>query len=147
MRKLKTFNELNELLGTTYKSVMDKVKDKSDPRSYRLYDDARKLRNEYYSKEPLKIRIANSEKDIDFKIYDIFFIGNDTLKISNDEDEVLFLDLIRLTSVKDWKIELRYHGDEFGPIKAFTNRKGANILSKILKDYDVEIKPQDIPQF
>jgi hypothetical protein len=79
MKKLKTFDELNELLGNTYKSVMDRVDGKGDPRSFRLHDDARRLRSEYYSKEPLKILLANIHQDpewdsMNFKIHDISFL-------------------------------------------------------------------------
>jgi hypothetical protein len=140
MKKIKTFNELNELRGTTYSSVMNKVADKRDPKSFRLYDDARKLRSEYYSKEPLKLRIGFSENDIEFKIYDIS-LRNDVLRltsiIDNKEHELIF----------GLEKKVLIYTDSHS-IEVFTNRKGANIISKILKEeYNIEIKPQEIPQF
>ena len=137
--------KFNELAGATYKSVMDRVGDKGDPKSARMYNDARKLRSQYYSKEPLKILLANIHQDpewdsMNFKIHDISFF-NDVLRISSiidRKEHILFFNL------KDK--EFIYSGIE-KPIKAYVDRRSANVISKILKDYDVDFKPQDMPQF
>ena len=140
--------KFNELAGNTYKSIMAKVADKGDPRSFRLYDDAKKLRSKFYSKEPLKILLKTSwdSKDtIDFKIDNITFPG------PNPSEDVL-----RISSIIDGKEHLlcfslrnnvfKYQGIE-PAVTAYVDRKGANIISRILKDYDVEVRPQDIPQY
>jgi hypothetical protein len=67
--KIKKFNELS---GNMYKSVMNKVADKGDPRSFRLYHDAKKLRSKYYTKEPLNIVVDITP--MKFEIMDIKLI-------------------------------------------------------------------------
>jgi hypothetical protein len=135
--------KFNELAGATYKSVMDRVGDKGDPKSARMYNDARKLRSQYYSKEPLKIMVAGNNNVIDFRIHN--------LDLTSDKN------LLRISCIVDNKeqvlnFDIRHNGlthvDSNGRILyAYVNRKGANIISKILTDYNIEVRPQDIPQF
>lgn len=139
MKKLKTFKELNELSGNVYRSVMDTVARKGDPRSFRLYADAKKLRSKYYTKEPLNIQ--SDGKSIKFEIMDIKFDNWSELKIYSKND--LSRDIILMFDVQG--NSLRYD-DGQNTKDASIDRKGAIILTKILKDYGVGVRPQDIPQ-
>ena len=144
MKKIQKFDEfLNELSGNVYKSVMSKVADKSDPRSFRLYNDAKRLRSEYYSKTPLKIQLGDNI--IDFKITHIMLTESKLdLKISGDAQSLYF-------NINDK--ELSFYGEDtisgkkFNGERVYVDRRGANVISKILKDYEIEVRPQDIPQF
>jgi len=130
----KNLEKINELSGNIYKSVMNKVSDKGDPRSFRLYSDAKKLRSKYYTKEPLNILVDGIP--FKFEIMDIRFDGKVLSLISKDDqsrDIYLTLDI----NDKDFL---------FNGKNTYINRKGAIILSKILKDYEIEVRPQDIPQ-
>lgn len=132
--KIQKFNELS---GNVYKSVMNKVSDKGDPRSFRLYADAKKLRSKYYTKEPLNITVEG--KIIKFEIMDIRFSNPELTLISkNDLSREVYLTL----DVDDK--EFKY--DDNSRKNAYIDRKGAIIISKILRDYSVEVRPQDIPQ-
>ena len=130
--------KFNELAGNTYKSVLDKVAKKGDPRSFRLYADATELRSKYYSKEPLKIQVGFDIKD--FKIKDIIYRFPYLIltTIIDNKSHKLTLDLSDKTLI--------YEDEHNAKQTAYIDRKGANVLSNILKDYDAEIKTQDIPQ-
>ena len=131
--------KFNELAGATYKSIMNRVADKGDPRSFRIYDDAKKLRCQYYSKEPLKVLSSSAFEPIDFKIVDIHWTGSSLI----------------LTTIKDNKqhklqfdihgFELTYEGHDEPKVKASVDRRSAKVISNILKDYDIDVKPQEIP--
>lgn len=139
MKKIQNFdNFLNELSGNVYKSVMNKVASKGDPRSFRLYSDAKKLRSKYYTKEPLNILVHSSiikDVSIKFEILDIKY-QEPILKLIGIES-----DLILDVTNKDFK-----YLDRSAAHNASIDRKGAIIIAKILKDYDIEVRPQDIPQ-
>jgi hypothetical protein len=133
--KIQKFNELS---GNVYKSVMNKVASKGDPRSHRLYADAKKLRSKYYTREPLNI-LADGTL-FKFEIMDIRFQDPVlTLVSKNDLNRDIYLTL----DIKDK--EFKYQSGDYNYKNAVIDRKGANIISKILKDYDVEVRPQDIP--
>jgi len=130
--------KVNELAGLTYKSVMDKVRGKGDPRSFRLYSDAKKMRSNFYSKEPLKILLKGKSEPIDIKIDDIYYNDNNLLltTIKNNKQQSLKFDIK--------SNELTYEGSE-PKTTAYVDRRSAKVICKILKDYGVEIRPQDIP--
>ncbi len=131
--------KFNELAGNTYRSIMNKVADKGDPRSFRIFADAKKLRSEFYTKEPLKLLLIGASEPIDFKIVDIHWTGSSLIltTIKDNKQHKLHFD------IRD--LELIYEDTE-KRIKAYVDRKGARVISNILKDYGVEdVRPQDIP--
>ena len=131
--------KFNELAGATYKSVMDRVRGKGDPRSFRLYDDAKKLRSNFYSKEPLKILLRGESEPIDFKIDEIYY-DTPTLVLTT-----IILNKQHILRFNRNTNELTYEGIGPNEKDAYIDRKGARTICNILKDYGFDIKPQDIP--
>jgi len=156
MKNIQNFYEhfsLNELNTSTYDSVMNKVGDKSDPRAFRLYNDAKKLKYREFLNTTIKVQLPNSVELNDFTIGDIRIIDNGAAHV---------LELANANNVRhDWKQEdkkrfltfnfsnkkLFISGNKIQPMMCYVDRRGANIVSKILGLNGIEVRPQEIPQF
>jgi hypothetical protein len=144
--------KLSELNSSTYDSVMNKVGDRSDPRSFRLYNDAKKLKYREFLNTSIKVKLPNNEDINDFKIGDIRIVDG-TLELANSnnitkewkqEDKKRFITFN--TIPKDNRF-LLLTGSKIQPIKCYVDRRGANIISKIFSLNNIEVRPQEIPQF
>ena len=155
MKNIQNFYEhfsLNELNTSTYDSVMKKVGDRSDPRAFRLYNDAKKLKYREFLNTTIKVQLPNNVELNDFKIGDIRIVDG-TLELANannitddwkKEDKKRFITFN--TVPKDNRF-LLLTGSKIQSIKCYVDRRGANIISKILGLNNIEVRPQEIPQF
>jgi hypothetical protein len=149
MKNILEFNEyfsVNELNASTYNSVMNKVSNNSDPRSFRLYKDAGDLKYKEFKENPIKIKPIDIDAILDFYIGDVRFI-----KINRDGDGLLEISSAKnrtkiIFDTADKSLTISREND-VNKTKCYVDRRGANIISKMLKLDDIDVRPQDIQQF
>jgi len=138
--------KFNELMVNTYNSYIDKVKNYDDPRHKEYIKMASDLILKKYISDFITFKSVNDDT-IPFRFY--------VFKIELPHPKMLGLSgrgVIPNTGEQIQNITLNienniiYYNNDVGN-RLYADRKTANIMFNILKDYDINIYKRDIPQF
>jgi hypothetical protein len=138
--------KFNELMVNTYNSYIDKVKNYDDPRHKEYIKMASDLILKKYISDFITFKSVNDDT-IPFR-FNVF-------KIELPHPKMLGLSgrgVIPNTGEQIQNITLNienniiYYNNDVGN-RLYADRKTANIMFNILKDYDININKRDIPQF
>ncbi|MCK9416219.1 hypothetical protein M0Q97_06135 [Candidatus Dojkabacteria bacterium] len=138
--------KFNELMVNTYNSYIDKVKNYDDPRHKEYIKMASDLILKKYISDFITFKSVNDDT-IPFRFY--------VFKIELPHPKMLGLSgrgVIPNTGEQIQNITLNienniiYYNNDVGN-RLYADRKTANIMFNILKDYDININKRDIPQF
>lgn len=141
--------KFNELMVNTYNSYIDKVKNYDDPRHKEYVKMASDLILKKHISDFITFKSVNDDTTpFLFNVFKIELPHPKMLCLSGTGEIQTMKNLgERIQNITyNFDKNIIYYNNNINNL-LYTDRKTANIMVKILKDYDININKRDIPQF